>query len=90
VTKPVSVAGSHGHVDANGTPYSYCNGTFYREHEGDHEAIAPPIGATVPTLPNGAQSLTTGGITYYFEAKTYYRPFYSGSSVVYQVVAQPL
>jgi hypothetical protein len=53
------------------------------------EVIAPPIGAPVPTLPKGAQSLTTGGITYYFEAKTYYRPLYSGSSVVYQVVAQP-
>ena len=53
------------------------------------EVIAPPIGATVRTLPPGAQSLSTGGITYYYEAKTYYRPFYSGSSVVYQVVAQP-
>jgi hypothetical protein len=50
---------------------------------------APPIGATTSTLPSGAVSQTVNGVTYYSFGGAYYRPYYSGSSVFYEVVANP-
>jgi hypothetical protein len=49
----------------------------------------PPIGSTVTTLPNGAVNENIKGTTYFAFGDAYYRPFYSGSSVIYQVVAKP-
>jgi hypothetical protein len=52
-------------------------------------ARLPPIGATVTSLPNGAVSETINGTAYFRFGNAYYRPFYSGSSVIYEVVAKP-
>jgi hypothetical protein len=51
--------------------------------------IAPPVGATVPSLPEGTEERTVGKDTYFVYADTFYKPFYSGSDVVYMVVADP-
>jgi hypothetical protein len=51
--------------------------------------IPPPIGATVWNLPNGAVTQTVNGVTYYSFGGAYYRPYYSGSSVFYEVVSNP-
>ena len=52
--------------------------------------VAPPIGATVQTLPKDAKKSTIGGIdNYYVYAETYYQVFHSGSKVVYMVVKNP-
>ena len=51
--------------------------------------IPPPIGATTYDLPSGAVSQTVNGVTYYSFGGAYYRPYYSGSSVFYEVVANP-
>jgi len=51
--------------------------------------IPPPIGATVTSLPNGASAETIKGTAYFEFGGAYYRPFYSGSSVIYEVVAKP-
>ena len=48
-----------------------------------------PVGATVDSLPDGATSETVDGVAYFVFAGTYYRPFYSGSNVIYMVVANP-
>jgi len=47
------------------------------------------IGSTVTTLPNGAVDQNIKGQTYFVFGGAYYRPFYSGSSVIYEVVAKP-
>ena len=51
--------------------------------------IPPPIGATVSTLPSGAVDQNMGGVSYFTFGGAYYRPFYSGSTVIYEVVAKP-
>jgi hypothetical protein len=51
--------------------------------------IPPPIGATVTSLPNGAVDQNVKGVTYFTFGGAWYRPFYSGSSVIYLVVAKP-
>ncbi len=51
--------------------------------------MAPPLGATVDSLPDGAASETGKGTAYSVYASTYYRPFCSGSDVVYMVVEKP-
>jgi len=40
-------------------------------------------------LPSGAVDQNINGTTYFVFGGAYYRPFYSGSSVIYQVVAKP-
>jgi hypothetical protein len=83
-------------VTVNEENYGYANGVYYDvvppEEEGGeptYEVIAPPIGALVPSLPEGSTSTTIDGNAYFIYNDTYYRPFYSGSDVVYQVVEDP-
>jgi hypothetical protein len=51
--------------------------------------VAPPIGATVKSLPKGAKKTEVKDTEYYEYAGTYYQPFFSGSEVVYMVVKNP-
>ncbi len=48
----------------------------------------PALGSTVYSLPTGAFPTTINGTTYYMANGVYYKPFYSGSQVVY-IVSQP-
>jgi hypothetical protein len=48
----------------------------------------PAMGSTVYSLPPGAYETTVNGSTYYMANGVYYKPFYSGSQVVY-MVSQP-
>jgi hypothetical protein len=43
----------------------------------------------VSSLPSGAVDQNINGETYFSYGGAYYRPFYSGSSVIYEVVAKP-
>jgi len=51
--------------------------------------LPPLIGVTVNQLPSGAVSTGIGSTTYCSSGGAYYRPFYSGSNVIYQVVKDP-
>jgi hypothetical protein len=55
-----------------------------------YQVSPPPVGATVSTLPNGAVADTIKGVTYYKFGDAWYRPFYSGRIVIYEVVAKPV
>jgi hypothetical protein len=57
----------------------------------DHnfEAAGPPVGATVPYLPDEAEEKTIGGKTYFVYDGTYYRAFMSQDETIYQVVEDP-
>ena len=48
------------------------------------------MGAMVDSIPDGSTSTTVDGDSYFIYDDTYYRPFYSGSDVVYRVVEEPI
>jgi len=50
---------------------------------------APPIGSTVGVLPGGCATVSAPGTVIYNCNNVYYRPFYQGTSLVYQVVTYP-
>jgi hypothetical protein len=50
---------------------------------------APPVGSTVGVLPGGCSTVSAGGAVIYSCSNVYYRPFYQGTSLVYQVVTYP-
>jgi hypothetical protein len=53
--------------------YYYAGGAFYRPYNGGYEAVAPPIGAAVPSLPDNAQSIVIDGEQYYELNGVYYQ-----------------
>ena len=55
----------------------------------NYKVTAPPIGASVKDLPKSAKETTVDDKKYYTYQDAYYKPFYSGSDVVYMVVAKP-
>lgn len=70
-------------------PYSNCGGTFYVTDSGGYKVVAPPAGAMVTWLPQGAVQNVINNTQYYVYNDVYYHPFYSGSYVVYEVVKNP-
>jgi len=52
-------------------------------------SVGVATSTTVTSLPNGAVSENVKGTAYFQFGDAYYRPFYSGSSVIYEVVAKP-
>jgi hypothetical protein len=55
----------------------------------NYEVVAPPVGATVPYLPDEAEEKTVAGKTYFVYDETYYRPFASDGETIYMVVEDP-
>ena len=47
------------------------------------------IGSVVPTLPGGCTTVASGSAVVYHCSNVYYRPYYQGSTLVYQVVTYP-
>ena len=47
------------------------------------------VGSIVPALPGSCSSISTGGAVIYNCSNIYYRPYYQGTSLVYQVVTYP-
>ena len=83
-------------VTVNNQDYGYSNGAYYEIQEPEAEGGEPtfktveaPVGAKVDYVPDGASSETIDGVTYFVYSDTYYRPFYSGSEVVYIVAEKP-
>ena len=60
------------------------------DNEGEnYEVVAPPVGTTVPYLPEGADEETVGGKRYFVSDGTYYRPFAGDGETIYMVVSDP-
>ena len=53
------------------------------------EVVKPPVGATVPYLPDEADEEKIDGKKYFVYDGTYYRPFSSDGDTVYMVVENP-
>jgi Family of unknown function (DUF6515) len=76
-------------IYAGDSPKLDCGGAFYAHVANGYQVIPPPIGSTVTRLPNGAVSENIEGVAYFRFGDAYYRPFYSGSSAIYEVVTKP-
>jgi hypothetical protein len=50
---------------------------------------SPAVGSMVGALPGGCAAINTGGAVVYNCSNVYYRPYYQGTSLVYQVVTYP-
>jgi hypothetical protein len=59
------------------------------ESDHNYKVVAPPIGATVPYLPEEADEVEVNGRTYYVFDGTYYQPFVSDGETIYMVVEDP-
>lgn len=73
--------------------YYYDEGTYYKEStneqgEKGYTAVAAPIGATVPTVPEGCVEVPVGDNDYYFYAGVFYYPDEAGEN--YTVVQPPV
>lgn len=55
----------------------------------NYKVVKPPVGATVPYLPDEAKKKTINGKTYLVYEDTYYRPYVSDGETIYQVVDNP-
>lgn len=50
---------------------------------------SPAVGSVVTALPGGCSTITSAGAMIYNCSSVYYRPYYQGSTLVYQVVTYP-
>ena len=57
--------------------------------EHTYEVVGPPVGATVPYLPEKAEKKNIGEKTHFVYEGTYYRAFASDGDTVYMVVDDP-
>jgi hypothetical protein len=54
--------------------YYYYGGIFYQPYDnGGYQVTTPPIGAAVPTLPEGARPIKIDGVQYYESDGVYYK-----------------
>jgi hypothetical protein len=62
---------------------------FYEQTGQGYKIAEPALGTLVPSIPEGAAAVTVNGAKYFEFGGIWYRPFYSGTDVVYQTVANP-
>jgi len=68
-------------------PYHYDNGVYYEESKDDsgksgYVAIPAPIGAKIPSLPDGYSTVKVKSTNYYFYGGTFYQKDTDGKYVV--------
>jgi hypothetical protein len=59
------------------------------DDEENYEVVEPPVGVTVPYLPEEAKEQTIKGKKYFISEGTYYQAFSSGGETIYMVVESP-
>ena len=59
------------------------------QDDSNYEVVTPPVGATVPYLPDEAKEETIGGKKYFVNEGAYYRAFASDGETIYMVVENP-
>jgi hypothetical protein len=69
-----------------GNDYIYSDGVFLQPRGNSYVVIAPPVGAVVPSIPEGCSATNQGGVVYYDCSGVIYQPFYQGSDLVYKIV----
>jgi len=59
------------------------------DEDNNYEVVKPPVGVTVPYLPDDASEKTVGGKKYFVYEETYYRQYASDGETIYMVVDKP-
>ena len=79
----------YGYVPLNvgGTPYYYYGGSYYETGPSGYVVVQPPVGAVVPDLPPGAETVAAGPSVFYYAGGAFYAPNIQGGFVV---IAPPL
>ncbi|MCX2575997.1 DUF6515 family protein [Pedobacter sandarakinus] len=67
--------------------FYYSGGLFYQQNNNQYEVVVPPVGATVPSLPDDAQPVTINGIDYYEYKGVYYTQSNDVNGKVVYIVA---
>lgn len=57
----------------DGSQYYYCDGVFYRRGLYKYVVVEPPVGAVVPALPLGYETIKINNMTYYRYQGVYYQ-----------------
>jgi hypothetical protein len=66
--------------------YYWYDGVCYAQANGGYNAVAPPIGAIVPSLPSGTITTDVDDVTYWYYGGTFFVPAPGGG---YKVVPAP-
>jgi len=72
-------------ISINNNRYRYYNGVFYNPYNNGYIAIAAPLGAQIPILPQGYVTVSLGGFDNYYYGGSFYTRIDNG----YQVIAPP-
>jgi hypothetical protein len=73
-------------IDVGGINYIYSDGVFLEPRGNNYIITRPPIGAVVPSIPDGCTTISSGGVVYYNCSGIIYQPFYLSNNLVYRVV----
>ena len=60
-------------ISVSNTQYHYDEGVYYAPTSGGYTVVPAPVGATVPSLPAGSETVVVDGTTYYYYGGTYYQ-----------------
>jgi hypothetical protein len=66
--------------------FIYSEGVFLQPTGGQYIVVRPPIGAVVPSIPDGCDAIDNSGVVLYDCSGVIYQPFYQGSDLVFKVV----
>ncbi|PZV18763.1 MAG: hypothetical protein DCF20_01485 [Pseudanabaena sp.] len=69
------------------TRFIYSDGVFLEPSGSSYIVVKPPIGAIVPSIPDGCSTLDIGGVVHYDCSGVIYQPFFQGSDLVYKIVS---
>ena len=54
------------------TRYYYDGGIFYQQAGNDYQTVYPPVGASIPRVPDGAMAIYAGKLLYYYAGGAFY------------------
>jgi hypothetical protein len=66
--------------------FIYSDGVFLQPSGGQYIVVRPPIGAVVPSIPDGCTAKDNSGVVLYDCSGVIYQPFYQGNDLVYKVI----
>jgi hypothetical protein len=66
--------------------FIYSDGVFLQPSGGQYIVVRPPIGAVVPSIPDGCDRIDNSGVVLYNCSGVIYQPFYQGSDLVFKVI----
>jgi hypothetical protein len=66
--------------------FIYSDGIFLQPSGGQYIVVRPPIGAVVPSIPDGCDPIDNNGVVLYDCSGVIYQPFYRGNDLVFKVI----